>query len=67
MTKHGFKTKFIQTFCVLTVIIGLVAIFTSQNFAPGALVGQLVFSGIYMFLPAVVVAIIWEFFAEDKD
>jgi len=62
MTKQGYKTKFIKAFATLTMVIYIFFLSTSKNFSGEAIIGQLIYSAIYMIVPSAVIALIWEFF-----
>lgn len=64
MTKKGYKNKFIKSFLALSFGLYFLFLYTSKNFAGDAIIGQYIFAAIYTFLPAVIVAFIWEFFSE---
>jgi hypothetical protein len=64
MTKKGYKNKFVKLFATLTAILFVLFLITSGNISLGAILGQLVLSGIYVFIPATLVTGVWEFFEE---
>lgn len=64
MTKQGYKDKFIKTFLFFSLGLYLFFICGSRNFSSEALIGQYIYSAVYVLIPCTIIALIWEFFSK---